>query len=85
MLPSYRSCVSEMNEISIFSVFLYFEALHVQIDKTGGGDGVVGRNALRSRDGLEKELDGRVQLKCYAGEAVIIQTPSGGGYGASTE
>lgn len=48
----------------------------------GGGDGLVGRNAKRNIDGSVEELDGRVQLRCEAGEAVIIQTPSGGGYGS---
>lgn len=48
----------------------------------GGGDGLTGRNAKRDADGKVVELDGRVQIKCEAGEAVIIQTPSGGGYGS---
>ena len=47
----------------------------------GGDDGVVGRNALRRQCGKIEELAGRVQFECQAGEAVIIQTPSGGGYG----
>ncbi len=47
----------------------------------GGGDGEVGRNALRSLGGCVEELGGRTQFECKAGEAVIIQTPSGGGYG----
>ncbi|MGB7334669.1 MAG: hydantoinase B/oxoprolinase family protein [Salaquimonas sp.] len=47
----------------------------------GGGVGKVGRNALRHTDGTIKKLPGRIQLHCESGEAVIIQTPSGGGYG----
>jgi len=47
----------------------------------GGKSGLVGRNALRRNNGFEEELDGRIQFQCDAGEAVIIQTPSGGGYG----
>jgi 5-oxoprolinase (ATP-hydrolysing) len=47
----------------------------------GGNDGLCGRNAKRDVNGKVKELAGRVQLKCERGEAVIIQTPSGGGYG----
>ena len=47
----------------------------------GGDDGVVGRNALRKCSGEIEELPGRTQFECQAGEAVIIQTPSGGGYG----
>ena len=48
----------------------------------GGGNGLCGRNAKQHRDGTIEELPGRIQLRCEAGEAVIIQTPSGGGYGA---
>lgn len=47
----------------------------------GGGDGMIGRNAKRNVDGSIEELEGRVQLRCEKDEAVIIQTPSGGGYG----
>ena len=47
----------------------------------GGDPGSVGRNALRRNNGVEEELDGRIQFQCEIGEAVIIQTPSGGGYG----
>jgi len=47
----------------------------------GGENGRVGRNMHRLLDGTIKELPGRIQLHCEADEAVIIQTPSGGGYG----
>jgi 5-oxoprolinase (ATP-hydrolysing) len=47
----------------------------------GGEDGKTGRNAKRLADGIVEELPGRTQIRCEAGEAVIIQTPSGGGYG----
>ena len=47
----------------------------------GGGDGQTGRNAIRHIDKTIRELLGRIQFECEAGEAVIIQTPSGGGYG----
>ncbi len=47
----------------------------------GGENGRVGRNAVRRLDGKTEELEGRTQFECKAGEAVIIQTPSGGGYG----
>jgi 5-oxoprolinase (ATP-hydrolysing) len=49
----------------------------------GGGNGLVGRNALRHADGRIEELPGRTQIECVAGDAIIIQTPSGGGYGAA--
>ena len=47
----------------------------------GGGDGEVGQNLLRRKDGTIGRLSGRCQISCEAGEAVIIETPSGGGYG----
>lgn len=47
----------------------------------GGLNGSCGKNRKRSADGAISELDGRTQLRCEAGDAVIIQTPSGGGYG----
>lgn len=45
---------------------------------------MVGRNALRKRSGEVNELEGRIQFRCHSGEAVIIQTPSGGGFGELT-
>jgi 5-oxoprolinase (ATP-hydrolysing) len=51
----------------------------------GGGDGQVGMNAKRSKDGTIEQLSGRVQLPCAAGEAIIIHTPSGGGYGSASK
>ncbi|PTW56628.1 5-oxoprolinase (ATP-hydrolysing) [Breoghania corrubedonensis] len=47
----------------------------------GGGDGAVGRNLKRDGAGQIIELPGRTQITCAANEAVIIETPSGGGYG----
>ncbi len=47
----------------------------------GGADGAVGHNRLVGADGTATDIAGRVQLTCKAGEAVIIETPSGGGYG----
>lgn len=47
----------------------------------GGENGKCGCNAKRSIDGHIEELPGRIQVQCERGEAVIIQTPSGGGYG----
>ncbi len=51
----------------------------------GGSDGEVGRNVLRRADGNVEPLEGRAQLVCEEGEAVEIQTPSGGGYGDSAK
>ncbi len=47
----------------------------------GGADGAVGYNRLVHADGTATDIAGRIQLTCSAGEAVIIETPSGGGYG----
>ncbi|MCZ4271905.1 hydantoinase B/oxoprolinase family protein [Maritalea porphyrae] len=47
----------------------------------GGGDGQVGANFKLGVDGEKESVDGRSQIECKAGEGVIIQTPSGGGYG----
>jgi len=47
----------------------------------GGGNGQCGCTEIRHLDGTVEELPGRVQLKCKRNEAVIIQTPSGGGFG----
>jgi 5-oxoprolinase (ATP-hydrolysing) len=48
----------------------------------GGADGQVGGNAVRRRDGGVEALAGCDATVLDAGEAVIIQTPTAGGYGA---
>jgi len=48
----------------------------------GGGDGQVGANAVRRRDASVEALAGCDATVLDAGEAVIIQTPTAGGYGA---
>lgn len=47
----------------------------------GGGCGALGHNFKRSADGQIIELNGRSQITLKQGEAVIIQTPGGGGFG----
>src|SRR5579862_4095826 len=47
----------------------------------GGGDGQVGENSVRRNDGSIEKLQGCDATVIDAGEAVIIQTPTGGGYG----
>ena len=47
----------------------------------GGGTGALGVNSLRRIDGKIEKLNGRTQLSVEAGEAVLIQTPGGGGFG----
>jgi 5-oxoprolinase (ATP-hydrolysing) len=47
----------------------------------GGGPGQCGRNAVRRLTGVEEELQGCDQTVLEAGEAIIIETPTGGGVG----
>ncbi|MCB1462369.1 MAG: hydantoinase B/oxoprolinase family protein, partial [Nitratireductor sp.] len=46
----------------------------------GGGNGEVGRTEIRRLDGTLEELDHADQTSARAGEAVIVTTPTGGGY-----
>jgi 5-oxoprolinase (ATP-hydrolysing) len=47
----------------------------------GGGDGQVGENWVRRKDGRMEQLQGADATVIDAGEAIIIQTPTAGGYG----
>jgi 5-oxoprolinase (ATP-hydrolysing) len=47
----------------------------------GGGDGQIGENAVRRLDGRIEHLQGCDATIIDAGEAIIIQTPTAGGYG----
>jgi 5-oxoprolinase (ATP-hydrolysing) len=47
----------------------------------GGEDGEVGANWARRKDGRMERLEGCDETVIDAGEAVIIQTPTAGGYG----
>ena len=47
----------------------------------GGGDGQVGENSVRRGDGRVEKLAGCDATTIDAGEAIIIQTPTAGGYG----
>jgi len=47
----------------------------------GGGDGQIGENAVRRQDGRVERLQGCDATIIDAGEAIIIQTPTAGGYG----
>ncbi|HZX25032.1 MAG TPA: hydantoinase B/oxoprolinase family protein [Woeseiaceae bacterium] len=48
----------------------------------GGGNGAVGCNRLRRADGRVEELAAVDTREVAVGDAVIIETPGGGGYGA---
>jgi 5-oxoprolinase (ATP-hydrolysing) len=47
----------------------------------GGGDGQIGENWVRRNDGRMEGLQGCDATVIDAGEAIIIQTPTAGGYG----
>ena len=47
----------------------------------GGENGHVGKNAVRRKDGRIEELKGCAATVLDSGEAIIIQTPTAGGYG----
>jgi len=47
----------------------------------GGAPGICGKNTVRRKDGNVETLAGCDQTVLEAGEAITIQTPSGGGYG----
>jgi len=50
----------------------------------GGGNGQVGENSARRKDGHVEKLQGCDATVLDAGEAIIIQTPTAGGYGKPT-
>jgi 5-oxoprolinase (ATP-hydrolysing) len=47
----------------------------------GGAPGECGRNTVRRNDGRIERLEGCAQTELEAGEAIIIETPTGGAYG----
>ncbi len=47
----------------------------------GGGEGELGRNSVRRADGRIEDIDGCAQTVLEAGEAIIVVTPTGGGWG----
>jgi 5-oxoprolinase (ATP-hydrolysing) len=47
----------------------------------GGHPGELGQTRVRRRDGTEQILEGCDQTVVKAGDAVIVTTPTGGGYG----
>ncbi|MDY0885489.1 hydantoinase B/oxoprolinase family protein [Dongia soli] len=48
----------------------------------GGEAGQLGENIVRRKDGSLERLQGADQTFIEAGEAIIVRTPTGGGYGA---
>jgi 5-oxoprolinase (ATP-hydrolysing) len=49
----------------------------------GGERGALGRNALARRDGTSEELAGQAQFTARAGDVLSVETPGGGGFGAT--
>jgi 5-oxoprolinase (ATP-hydrolysing) len=47
----------------------------------GGGDGAVGRNTVVRADGSIEHLSGTAETQMAAGDAIVIETPGGGGMG----
>ncbi|WP_041316697.1 hydantoinase B/oxoprolinase family protein [Hyphomicrobium nitrativorans] len=47
----------------------------------GGAPGDTGRNTLRKRDGSERDLGGAATVPVEPGDAIVIETPTGGGVG----
>jgi 5-oxoprolinase (ATP-hydrolysing) len=48
----------------------------------GGSAGAAGRNYVERADGSIEELSARASVEMNAGDAFVIETPGGGGYGA---
>ncbi|MEE8371761.1 MAG: hydantoinase B/oxoprolinase family protein, partial [Sphingomonadales bacterium] len=49
----------------------------------GGKSGAPGRNRIKRQNGTMEELSGTAEAAVAEGDAVIIETPGGGGYGPS--
>lgn len=47
----------------------------------GGSPGALGKNAILHADGKTAPLPGAAQISLKAGEAILIRTPGGGGFG----
>jgi 5-oxoprolinase (ATP-hydrolysing) len=47
----------------------------------GGGEGELGQNIVRRKDGCFETLEGCDQTSLAAGEAITVVTPTGGGWG----
>ncbi|MGL4620804.1 MAG: hydantoinase B/oxoprolinase family protein, partial [Chroococcidiopsis sp.] len=49
----------------------------------GGKPGVVGRNYIQRQDGTLEELGSTAIAQMQPGDIFVIETPGGGGFGAS--
>ena len=50
----------------------------------GGEPGEKGRNLIQRRDGTVEDIGGCAQARVFAGDKIIIETPTGGGLGKAT-
>jgi 5-oxoprolinase (ATP-hydrolysing) len=48
----------------------------------GGAPGELGVNMVRRRDGSSEIQPGCCQVRLEAGDAIMLRTPTGGGFGA---
>ena len=51
----------------------------------GGGPGLCGRNSLLCKDGQRIELQGNDEVAVDTGDALLVETPGGGGFGSSDQ
>ncbi len=49
----------------------------------GGGSGALGAQWIERADGTVTEVAGRDSVEVGAGDLLVVETPGGGGYGAS--
>ena len=49
----------------------------------GGGSGATGRNWVDREDGRREDLPGFAAVEMHSGDAIVIETPGGGGFGIS--
>ena len=49
----------------------------------GGQEGQCGRNSVRRKDGSVELLDGCFEIQLGGGDAIIVETPTGGGVGSA--
>ncbi|MDX1510550.1 MAG: hydantoinase B/oxoprolinase family protein [Nitriliruptorales bacterium] len=57
--------------------------VHQPFGVAGGGPGASGRNSIERADGGVEELGGDCQVEVAPGDAIVMETPGGGGYGAA--
>jgi 5-oxoprolinase (ATP-hydrolysing) len=58
---------------------------HAPPGLAGGGSGAPGAQRLIEAEGAVKVLPGCFSLEIRAGDAIEIETPGGGGFGATAE